>query len=55
MKMKKPEDMSLEELKVLYYDTAKNLEIIQGNMNVIIGLIDKKENVEPKKEEKDKN
>lgn len=45
--MKKPEEMNLEELKVLYFDTSKNLEVLQGNLNIIIGLIEKDEGKEP--------
>lgn len=43
---KKPEDMSLNELKVLYYDTVKNLETLQNNLGFVTELIAKKEGKE---------
>ncbi len=52
--MKKPEDMSLDEKKVLYYDTSKNLEVLQNNLNILIGLIEKDEGIEPEKKNETK-
>ncbi len=51
---KKPEEMSLDELKVLFYDTSNNFEIMQGNLKIIVELIEKKEGIEPEKKNETK-
>ena len=40
---KRPEDMTLPELKVLAFDTMRQLEQLQSNYTIVLDLIKKRE------------
>ena len=52
--MKKPEEMSLVELKATHYDTIQKLAVLQNNAQILEELIEKKTAEEVKKNGTDK-
>jgi hypothetical protein len=47
--VKRPDEMTVEELKVLWFDNARALDVMQTNQAYILDLINKRSGNEPEK------